>query len=364
MLLEMLKSEILAVKIMYNGKPKQGSRQIGMEGSLMKPIALTGIKPTGNPHIGNYLGMYRPALDLMKNYQGMYFVADYHALTSLHDPQALKELVYEVAASWLALGLDPDEAIFFRQSDIPEILEFTWILSCFTSKGLLNRAHAYKAAVDENLDVKRDPDEGINAGLFYYPVLMAADILLYGSDVVPVGLDQKQHIEITRDIAEAFNRTYGQVLKVPEGLIQESVMKVPGIDGRKMSKSYDNTIPIFAPEKKLRKRIMRIVTDSKRPEDPKDPDGDNLYTLLSFFASPERLAKIRQLYLNGGASYGTLKKELADTLLDHFTEARTKFNTLVADKPYLDKILLEGAQKARQIGKPYLQAARKAVGID
>jgi tryptophanyl-tRNA synthetase len=274
----------------------------------MKPIALTGIKPTGRPHIGNYLAMYRPALDLMENHLGMYFVADYHALTSLHDPAALRELVYEVAASWLALGLDPEKAIFFRQSDIPEIPEFTWILSCFTSKGLLNRAHAYKDAVDENLNLGRDPDEGINAGLFYYPVLMAADILLYGSDVVPVGLDQKQHIEITRDIAEAFNRTYGNVLKVPEGLIREEVMKIPGIDGRKMSKSYDNTIPIFATEKELRKRVMRIVTDSKSPEDPKDPEGDNLFTLLRFFASPQRLEEIRDLYVFGGAAYGALKK--------------------------------------------------------
>ncbi len=330
----------------------------------MKPIALTGIKPTGRPHIGNYLGMYRPALDLMENYQGMYFVADYHALTTMHDPKGLKDLVYEVAASWLALGLDPDEAIFFRQSDIPEIPEFTWILSCFTSKGLLNRAHAYKTAVDENLAFKRDPDEGINAGLFYYPVLMAADILLYGSDVVPVGLDQKQHIEITRDIAQSFNRTYGDILKVPEGIIQESVMKVPGIDGRKMSKSYDNTIPIFAPEKQLRKRIMRIVTDSKRPEDPKDPEQDNLFALLKFFASPGRLEEIRQLYVHGGATYGTLKKELAALILDHFSEARARFDNLIADKENLDKILLEGAAKAREMGKPYLTAARKATGVD
>jgi len=329
-----------------------------------KPIALTGIKPTGRPHIGNYLGMYRPALDLMQNYQGMYFVADYHALTTMHDAAALKELVYEVAASWLALGLNPDEAIFFRQSDIPEIPEFTWILSCFTSKGLLNRAHAYKAAMDENTAIGRDPDEGINAGLFYYPVLMAADILLYGSDVVPVGLDQKQHIEITRDIAEAFNRTYGNVLKVPEGLIQESVMKVPGIDGRKMSKSYDNTIPIFAPEKQLRKQVMRIVTDSKTPEDPKDPETDNLFSLLRFFASPQRLEEIRLLYVNGGAAYGALKKELADLILDHFANARTRFDALIQDKAYLDKVLLEGAQKAREMGIPYLQAARKATGID
>ena len=330
----------------------------------MKPIALTGIKPTGKPHIGNYLGMYRPALDLMENYQGMYFVADYHALTTMHDPANLRSLVYEVAASWLALGLDPDEAIFFRQSDIPEIPEFTWILSCFTSKGLLNRAHAYKAAVDENLELGRDPDEGINAGLFYYPVLMAADILLYGSDVVPVGLDQKQHIEITRDIAEAFNRTYGNIIKVPEGIIQESVMKVPGIDGRKMSKSYDNTIPIFAPEKQLRKQVMRIVTDSKRPEDPKDPDEDNLYALLRFFASPARLAEIRQLYLHGGAAYGALKKELAGLVLDHFADARERFNELMENKSYIDDVLMEGAEKARRMGMPYLEAARKATGID
>ena len=330
----------------------------------MKPIALTGIKPTGNPHIGNYLGMYRPALDLMEKYQGMYFVADYHALTTIPNPDVLRELVYEVAASWIALGLDPEDAIFFRQSDIPEIPEFTWILSCFTSKGLLNRAHAYKAAVDENLSANRDPDEGINAGLYNYPVLMAADILLYGSDVVPVGLDQKQHIEITRDIAQAFNRTYGNILNVPEGVIQDSVMKVPGIDGQKMSKSYDNTIPIFAPENKLRKRVMRIVTDSKRPEDPKDPENDTLYTLLGFFADSKRMSEIHNLYVHGGAAYGTLKKELADLILTHFAGARARFNELMADKTYLDKVLQDGAEKARRIGRPYLGAARKATGID
>ena len=330
----------------------------------MKPISLTGIKPTGRPHIGNYLGMYRPALDLMKNYQGMYFVADYHALTTMHDPASMRDLVYEVAASWLALGLDPDEAIFFRQSDVPEIPEFTWILSCFTSKGLLNRAHAYKAAMDENLALGRDPDEGINAGLFSYPVLMAADILMYGSDVVPVGIDQKQHIEITRDIAEAFNRTYGDVLKVPEGIIQEAVMKVPGIDGQKMSKSYNNTIPIFAPESEVRKRVMRIVTDSKRPEEPKDPQDNTLFTLLSFFASQERLEAIRQLYLHGGAAYGDLKKELAELILVHFADARARYTELMTDRSYIDDILEQGAQKARQMGTPYLVAARKAIGID
>jgi tryptophanyl-tRNA synthetase len=330
----------------------------------MKPISVTGIKPTGNPHIGNYLGMYRPALDLMEKYQGIYFVADYHALTTMRDAETLRGLVYEVAASWLALGLDPQEAIFFRQSDIPEIPEFTWILSCFTAKGLLNRAHAYKDAVGNNLANNHDPDEGVNAGLFNYPVLMAADILLYGSNVVPVGLDQKQHIEITRDIAEAFNRTYGDVLTVPEGIIQEAVKKVPGLDGRKMSKSYGNVIPIFAPEKKLRKQVMRIVTDSKRPEDPKDPDGDNLFGLLQFFASPERLEEIRGLYINGGAAYGDLKKELTSLILEEFGDARQKFDALIADKAYIDKILVEGAEKARAIAKPILAKARKVTGID
>lgn len=330
----------------------------------MKPIALTGIKPTGSPHIGNYLGMYRPALDLMKDYQGMYFVADYHALTTMRDPQQLRDLVYEVAASWMALGLDPEEAIFFRQSDIPEIPEFAWILACFTPKGLLNRAHAYKDAVDGNLALDHDPDEGINAGLFYYPVLMAADILLYGSDVVPVGLDQKQHIEIARDIAESFNRVYGPILKVPNGVIQESVMRVPGIDGRKMSKSYDNTLPIFTSEKELRKRVMRIVTDSKRPEDPKDPDTDNLYGLLQFFATPARLEEVHALYVNGGAAYSELKKELADLILNYFADAREKYSSLIQNKAYIDKVLMEGAEKARAMGQPYLAAARKATGID
>ena len=330
----------------------------------MKPISLTGIKPTGRPHIGNYLGMYRPALDLMQNYLGMYFVADYHALTSMHDPDTLRELVYEVAASWLALGLDPDEAIFFRQSDVPEIPEFTWILSCFTSKGLLNRAHAYKAAIDENQALGKDPDEGINAGLFNYPVLMAADILLYGSDVVPVGIDQKQHIEITRDIAEAFNRTYGEVLRVPEGIIQESVMKIPGVDGQKMSKSYNNTIPIFASEAEIRKQVMRIVTDSKRPEEPKDPQDNTLFTLLKFFASPERHEEIHQLYIHGGAAYGELKKELAELVLTHFAEPRQRFDALMNNQAYIDDVLQAGALKARQMGQPYLAAARKATGID
>lgn len=330
----------------------------------MQPISLTGIKPTGNPHIGNYFGMYKPAIALTQKYLGMYFVADYHALTTLPAPQELRVLVYEVAASWIALGLDPAKSIFFRQSDIPEIPEFTWILACSTAKGLLNRAHAYKAAIDKNVETGHDPDDGINAGLFNYPVLMAADILLYDSDVVPVGLDQKQHIEITRDIAEAFNRTYGKTLKLPDGIIQEDVQSIPGIDGRKMSKSYNNTLPIFAPEKTLRKQVMRIVTDSRTPDEPKDPDACNLYNIYKFFAPAERLAEIRHKYIQGGLAYGELKHELADLILLYFKDGREKFTQLMADKRSIDAMLIEGAEKARAIAKPILAKVRKATGID
>ena len=330
----------------------------------MKPISLTGIKPTGNPHIGNYFGMYKPAIALTEKYLGLYFVADLHALTTTPDRKDLQHLIYEVAAGWLALGLDPDNSVFFRQSDIPEIPECAWMLSCLTSKGLMNRAHAYKASVDKNLEAERDPDDGINMGLFNYPVLMAADILLYGSDVVPVGLDQKQHIEITRDIAENFNRTYGKTLKLPEGLFTKDLQDVPGIDGRKMSKSYGNTIPIFADEKTMRKQVMRIVTDSRTPEEPKIPDGDNLFQIFRLFATPERTEAVRQHYLAGGLGYGTLKQELADVILAYFGEARQKFNNYMQDTGTLDVILAHGAVKARDIAIPVLKRMRKAVGID
>ena len=312
----------------------------------MKPISLTGIKPTGNPHIGNYFGMYKPAIALTEKYLGLYFVADLHALTSTPERKELQQMIYEVAAGWLALGLDPDNSVFFRQSDIPEIPECAWMLSCLTSKGLMNRAHAYKASVDKNLEAERDPDDGINMGLYNYPVLMAADILLYGSDVVPVGLDQKQHIEIARDIAENFNRVYGKTLKLPEGLYTKDLQDVPGIDGRKMSKSYGNTIPIFADEKSLRKQVMRIVTDSRTPEEPKNPVGDNLFQIFRLFASPERTEEVRQHYLAGGLGYGTLKQELAETILAYFGSARQKFNDYMQDTAALDAILARGAVKA------------------
>lgn len=331
---------------------------------MSNKISLTGIKPSGTPHIGNYLGMIRPALELAKQYQALYFIADYHALTTVKDGPTLKRLTYDVAATWLALGLDPERVIFFRQSDIPEVMELTWILACFTSKGLLNRAHAYKDAVDENIASGLSPDEGINAGLYSYPVLMAADILLYGSHFVPVGQDQRQHIEIARDIAIAFNNNYGEVLTLPEAVIHEEVMTIPGIDGRKMSKSYDNVIPMFAPSNVMKKTVMRIVTDSRRPEEPKDPEKDNVFAVYRHFASTEEVEKKRQHYLKGGLAYSQIKGELYELLETTFQEAREKYTALMSDWKYLDQVLSEGAVKARMISKPMMEKIRSAVGVD
>ena len=329
----------------------------------MKKIALSGIKPTGTLHIGNYLGMIKPAFDLIENYQALYFVADYHALTTLKDKDTLNQNVYDVAATLLALGLDPQKVIFFRQSDIPQIFEFTWILNCFTAKGLLNRAHAYKAVVDDNLNAGKQPDADVNAGLYNYPVLMAADILLYGSHVVPVGQDQRQHLEIARDVAVAVNSTCGEVLTVPEALIQEMIMTIPGVDGRKMSKNYNNTIPIFADANALRKQIMRIVTDSKRSEDPKDPDACNVFNIFKHFALPQAIESRRNAYLNGGLAYSGIKQELYELLNDFFGRRRGNYNQLMDDKDLLDRVLSDGADKARALAGPALERMRRAIGI-
>ena len=325
-------------------------------------IALTGIKPSGTPHVGNYLGMIRPALELAKHYQALYFIADYHALTTVRDGKEMKKLTYDVAATWLALGLDPDKVIFYRQSDIPEVMELTWILSCFTSKGLLNRAHAYKAAVDDNLAIGVPPDEGINSGLYFYPVLMAADILLFNTNFVPVGLDQKQHIEIARDIAQAFNSTYGNILTIPEAAIREEVMTIPGLDGRKMSKSYGNVIPMFAPANTLKKSVMRIVTDSRSPEEPKDPETDNVFAIYRHFASEEDIERARQRYLQGGMAYSEIKGELFERLEQTFGSARARYDEYMQDWGYLDQVLSKGAEKARKMAVPLLARIRKAVG--
>ena len=330
---------------------------------MEKKISLSGIKPTGTPHLGNYLGLIKPGLELAKTYQALYFIADYHGLTTVRDGKEFERMTYDVAAVWLALGMNPDEVTFFRQSDVPELFELTWILSCFSPKGLLNRAHAYKASVDANLRAERDPDDGVNMGLFTYPVLMAADILLYGSHIVPVGEDQRQHIEITRDIAEAFNNNYGKILVIPEAFIQPSVATVPGIDGRKMSKSYDNVIPIFAPANQVRKRVMSVVTDSRLPEEPKNPDECNVFNIYRHFAAPQEVEAMRQKYARGGFGYGEVKQELFEVLERTFGEARSKYDAFSKDRAYLEKMLLEGAERARAMGAPLMRKVRKAVGV-
>ncbi|MEJ2164349.1 MAG: tryptophan--tRNA ligase [Desulfobacterales bacterium] len=329
----------------------------------MNKIALSGIKPTGELHIGNYLGMIKPALDLANEYQALYFIADYHALTTVRDRKTMNQLVYDVAASLLALGLDAEKIVFFRQADVPEIFELTWILACFTSKGLLNRAHAYKSVVEANQAAGKLPDADINAGLYNYPVLMAADILLYGSNFVPVGQDQRQHVEIARDIAEAVNHNYGSIFTLPEPLIQKEVMTIPGIDGRKMSKNYNNTIPIFADPKTLRKQVMRIVTDSKRPEDSKNPDTCNVFGIYRYFAAPEAVEAKRRLYLKGGLAYSDIKEELYELLENKFGGSRKAYMKLLKDRGHLDAVLIRGAAKARAIGRPVMEKLRRKIGI-
>ena len=329
----------------------------------MKKIALTGIKPTGTPHIGNYLGMIKPALELVDSYQALYFIADYHALTTLKDRKTLHLLIYDIAAAWLALGLDPSKVLFFRQSEIPEIFEFSWILNCFTSKGLLNRAHAYKAAVEINTKAGKPPDADINAGIYNYPVLMAADILLYGSHVVPVGLDQKQHVEIAQDIAGAVNRTCGRILTMPQPLIRETVMTIPGLDGRKMSKNYHNTIPIFADDETLKKRVMRITTDSRSPKEPKNPENCNVFAIYKNFASASSIEDRRQQYLQGGLAYKDIKQELFELLKLRFGVKRDIYHQYQKNHSEIDSILQLGAEKVRSLAAPILSRIKERIGI-
>jgi len=329
----------------------------------MKEIVLTGIKPSGKPHLGNYFGMIKPALDLVDEGQTLYFIADYHALTTVKVSGNLNRQVYEVAATWLALGLNPERVIFYRQSDIPEVFELTWILSCFAAKGLLNRAHAYKTAVEANLETNRDPDADINAGLYNYPVLMAADILLFGTRFVPVGQDQKQHLEIARDIAAAMNTNCGPVLHLPEPLIRDDAMTIPGVDGRKMSKNYGNTIPIFAEPAVVRKRVMQIKTDSKKPGEPKNPEECNVFAIYRHVAPPAAVKTTRRLYEQGGLSYHTIKDELAGILEERFGPLRSTYETFLKDCRQIDQILTEGAVKARRIAVPVINNIRKKIGI-
>lgn len=328
-----------------------------------KKISLTGIKPTGMPHLGNYLGAIKPALEMANtgDYEGFYFIADYHSLTTVHKAETLKEYIYEVAATWLALGLDPKKVTLYQQSHIPEIMELNWITSCFTSKGLMNRAHAYKAMTADNEERKKDQDHGINIGTYTYPVLMASDILFLKSNVVPVGADQLQHIEIARDIANAFNHVYGEIFTLPEAKVQEGEL-VPGLDGRKMSKSYDNHIPLFLTEKKLKKLINKIKTDSSEPSVPKDPEDSIIFDFYKLFATESQIIDLDKRYRKG-IGWGEAKLELFNVMNEHLKGPREIYNELMADKSKIDVILEEGAAKVRPLAAEFLKEVKKAIGV-
>ncbi|MGN8845782.1 tryptophan--tRNA ligase [Niallia sp. Sow4_A1] len=330
----------------------------------MKNIVLTGIKPTGQIHLGNYIGAIKPALKLAENDedQAAYFIADYHGLTKIHDRETFRTLTYGVAATWLALGLDPKKVIFYRQSNVPEIFELNWILACFTPKGLMNRAHAYKGIVDSNKLAGKDIDDGVNMGLFTYPILMAADILAFQANMVPVGKDQIQHVEIARDIAESFNHQYGETFVLPEYIVDDDTSILPGLDGRKMSKSYHNTIPLFEEPTKLQKLINKIKTDSLPPEAPKDTETSILFTLYKEFASVEETEEMRKRYENG-VGWGEVKKELFYVMNRFLEEPRKKYNELMANPEQIDAILAKGAEKARARTLPTLEEVRKQLGV-
>lgn len=334
---------------------------------MTKQIILTGIKPTGMPHIGNYFGAIKPAIEMTKTSytqnEYFFFVADYHALTATKDPKTFQDHVYDVAATWLACGLDPQNVTIYRQSDIPEVFELAWILNCHTPKGDMNRAHAYKAVVDENLannNNSKDPDHGVNMGLYSYPVLMAADILLFNASVVPVGKDQVQHIEITRSIAQRINQHYGEIFIQPKESLQKDMDVILGLDGRKMSKSYDNTIPLFIPENKLKKLINRIATDSTDVNAPKNPDTSLIYAYYKYFATNEEIANFRSS-LEKGISWGEAKAILFEKMNSEITPKRKIYEDLIQNKSKIDEILNAGAQKARAIAKKNLEIVRKKI---
>ena len=325
---------------------------------------LTGITTTGTPHLGNYVGAIRPAVTASLNAgtESFYFLADYHALIKCDEPARIQRSTLEIAASWLAAGLDPARVFFYRQSDIPEIPELTWLLACVTGKGLLNRAHAYKASVDKNTAAGSEPDTDVTAGLFMYPVLMAADILMFKSHKIPVGRDQIQHIEMARDMAQSFNHLYGEHFVLPEAAIEASVATLPGMDGRKMSKSYDNAIPLFAPREQLRKLIAGIVTDSRAPGEPKDVEGSALFQIYQAFASTEETNALRQAYADG-IGWGDAKKALFERIDREIAPMRERYEALMADPAGMETILLAGAAKARELATPFMAELRAAVGL-
>ena len=325
---------------------------------------LTGITTTGTPHLGNFVGSIRPsvAASLRPGVQSFYFLADYHALIKCEDPARIQRSTLEIAASWLAAGLDPEKVTFYRQSDIPETTELTWLLTCVTGKGLLNRAHAYKAAQDKNAAAGREPDDGVTAGLFMYPVLMGADILIFNAHKVPVGRDQIQHIEMARDMAASFNHLYGEHFTLPEAAIDEHVATLPGLDGRKMSKSYDNTIPLFSSRDQLKKLIGGILTDSRAPGEPKDVEGSALFQIYQAFATPAETEALRQQYAEGIA-WGDAKQLLFERIDRDVAPMRERYDDLMAHPEKIEQTLLAGAERARQIATPFVRSLRSAVGL-
>jgi tryptophanyl-tRNA synthetase len=332
---------------------------------MTQDIYLTGITTTGTPHIGNYVGAIRPGIEASQDQskRNFYFLADYHALAKSEDPAKIQQSTLEIAAAWLALGLDTDNAVFYRQSDIQEIPHLTWILTSATAKGLMNRAHSYKAVVQANEESgNKDPDKGIMMALYSYPILMAADILMFKSTKVPVGRDQKQHVEMTRDIAQRFNHRYGDILVLPEAEIDDNTAVLSGMDGRKMSKSYNNTIPLFAEEKKLRKLIMKIKTNSLEPGEPKETEGSTLFEIYKAFAQEHEVREIETRYAEGIA-WGEMKQVLFEYINAHIKPAREEYQRLINDPTTIEEALQKGAERAREISVPYLQEILHAVGI-
>ena len=326
----------------------------------MKKRILTGITTTGTPHIGNYIGAIRPAIEMaQKNDESFFFLADYHSIIKNQDADKIKHSVEQIALAWLSCGLDTKHTYFYRQSDVPEILELSWILNCITAKGLMNRAHAYKSATSLN---KNDLDKGITMGLFSYPVLMAADILMFDSTHVPVGSDQIQHLEMTRDIATRFNHLYKPILTIPEPIIENKNKVVPGLDGRKMSKSYENVIPLLSNEKQLRKSIMRIVTNSLEPGEPKDKDGCTVFDLYKNFASEDQITDFEKAY-NEGISWGEAKEILFNIINQEIEPIRLKYEELSNDKTFINEVLEEGSKKARILAQDKIAEIREVIGI-
>ncbi len=331
---------------------------------MARQRVLTGITTTGTPHLGNYVGAIRPCIEASRDdsIDSFLFLADYHALIKCQEPAVVRQSTKEIAATWLALGLDTERAVFYRQSDIPEITELTWILSCNAAKGLMNRAHAYKAAVQANQEAGEDPDFGVTMGLFSYPVLMAADILMFNAHRIPVGRDQIQHVEMARDIAQRFNHNFAEVFTLPEAVVEDNVAVLQGTDGRKMSKSYNNTIPLFQSEKQLRKSINRIKTNLLEPGEPKDPDDSTVFQLWCAFASPDERARMRRDFENGIA-WGEAKKQLFELVNGELAAARQRYNELMEDPGHIEGILQHGAARAREESQPLMRKVREAVGI-